>query len=473
MHSIIRLATLCAALLLNASGFAQSQSAFTYQGRLKLGGIPVTDTCDFRVSLWNAANGGAQLAGPIDMPNVAVDKGLFVLAPDFGFDVWDGSARFLQIAVRSPAGSGSYITLSPRQSMNAVPYSIFSQGGGEWKLEGTTLKYGPVAIAANNYIGVNVTTPQYPLQFYAFQGTDQASQVRFNFTGQGGSSIDVIREQDGQPARIFQILGQNTFNPFPSFSMGMASAHPLGLMTAGVNRLVIDADGRVALGAAQPDVSATLHVGAGPTSSILVDSAIRSSGDFVLQSGTGHWLYLNPFAETTVVGGAGGAGRLGVNRNPATYQFEVEGDGFKSVGGASWKTPSDRRAKTAIATITGALDTLRGIRPVSFRYADWYRAEHPTASASCEFNVIAQEFREVFPNHVHESGVKAPDGSPLLDVDTSPLIPYSVAAIQELDARNSELERTLMQQAAEIAELKAQLARIETLLNAKSATTPR
>jgi hypothetical protein len=72
---------LAAALSLAIAGAAEAQSAFTYQGRLKLAGVPVTNTCDFKVSLWNAQSGGAQLAGPIDILNVSVDKGLFVITP--------------------------------------------------------------------------------------------------------------------------------------------------------------------------------------------------------------------------------------------------------------------------------------------------------------------------------------------------------------------------------------------------------
>jgi hypothetical protein len=75
---------------------------------------------------------------------------------------------------------------------------------------------------------------------------------------------------------------------------------------------------------------------------------------------------------------------------------------------------------------------------------------------------VAQEFREVFPDHVKNSGEKLPDGSDILQVDTYPLTIYSAAAIQEL---NQKLEDTRAENAA----LKARLEKLEVLLAPKLA----
>jgi hypothetical protein len=100
---------------------------FTYQGRLELNGIPLAATADFRFSLWTQATGGAQ-AGSTISSTATPDNGLFTVELDFGVNALNGDKRWLQIEVRSPAGSGSYSTLAPRQPLNGAPYAIQTRG---------------------------------------------------------------------------------------------------------------------------------------------------------------------------------------------------------------------------------------------------------------------------------------------------------------------------------------------------------
>jgi hypothetical protein len=109
------------ALLTLACVHAQG-TVFTYQGFLKVSGNPANANYDFQFSLWTAALGGTQIGSTLTLTSVPVQNGLFTVSLDFG-NVWDGSDRYLQIAVR-PAGSGSYTTLSPRVKINPTPYAI-------------------------------------------------------------------------------------------------------------------------------------------------------------------------------------------------------------------------------------------------------------------------------------------------------------------------------------------------------------
>ncbi len=103
-------------------------TAFTYQGQLKQDGNPVNGTCDLQFSLWNAASGGGQL-GPTLIRSVVVTNGLFTISDlSFGPDRFDGDARWLQIAVRCPAGSGSYTTLSRARALTPAPYALALPG---------------------------------------------------------------------------------------------------------------------------------------------------------------------------------------------------------------------------------------------------------------------------------------------------------------------------------------------------------
>ncbi len=115
-------AGLVLALTLNAQGQRPQDTTLTYQGRLTKAGAPLDDLADFRMSLWNAEQGGEPVGQTLEAISISVAEGLFTLDLDFG-DVFDGQARWLQIDVRHPAGGGEFVTLEPRQPLTATPYA--------------------------------------------------------------------------------------------------------------------------------------------------------------------------------------------------------------------------------------------------------------------------------------------------------------------------------------------------------------
>lgn len=160
------------------------------------------------------------------------------------------------------------------------------------------------------------------------------------------------------------------------------------------------------------------------------------------------------------------AGNAGIGRTPTANRLEVEGNASKTTA-SGWAANSDRRIKQDIRTVESALDTLNRVRLVSFRYTDDYRAAHPSITDRPYLNVIAQEFAEVFPDHVQSSGEKLPDGSEILQVDTYPLTIYTAAAVQELNTRvdteAAELRSAMAGLRQENAELKARLDQLADL----------
>jgi hypothetical protein len=98
-------------------------TAFTYQGKLSDGGSPANGAYDFQFILYDAAVGGAQVGPIITKDNVAVTYGLFDTSLDFG-TIFNGSAYFLDIAVRPGASSGTYTPLVPRQALTPAPYAV-------------------------------------------------------------------------------------------------------------------------------------------------------------------------------------------------------------------------------------------------------------------------------------------------------------------------------------------------------------
>jgi hypothetical protein len=111
---------------------------------------------------------------------------------------------------------------------------------------------------------------------------------------------------------------------------------------------------------------------------------------------------------------------------------------------AAYGTSSDYRLKENVQPMTGALNTVSRLKPVTFKWK-------PTGTDGQGF--IAHELQEIVSDCVH--GTKDAvdeDGKPIYqNVDTSFLVATLTAAIQEL--------KTIVDaQAAEIAELKAKVA---------------
>lgn len=161
-------------------------------------------------------------------------------------------------------------------------------------------------------------------------------------------------------------------------------------------------------------------------------------------------------------------GKIGIGRTPTTNRLEVEGQASKSIAG-NWASNSDRRIKEEILPVNGALEKLQSVRLVSFRYTDDYRSRHPSIVDQRYLNVIAQEFAQVFPDHVRPSGEFLPDGSEILQVDTYPLTIYAAAAVQELNQKvgeqQSELAALREQNHSELAVMQKRLAVMQEQIN--------
>ena len=107
---------------------ASAGTAFTYQGRLTDGGSPAGGSYDLQFTLFDAPSGGAQVGPTVARAGQALDDGRFSVALDFGA-VFDGTARYLEIAVRK-SGAAGYTTLSPRQPLTPAPMALYSVSSG-------------------------------------------------------------------------------------------------------------------------------------------------------------------------------------------------------------------------------------------------------------------------------------------------------------------------------------------------------
>ncbi|MGD9933115.1 MAG: hypothetical protein AB7T37_05285 [Dehalococcoidia bacterium] len=104
--------------------------AFTYQGRLTDNNQPASGAYDFRFIAYDEETGGSQV-GTVDLADdLAVSAGVFTTTLSFGPGAFNGDARWLEIAVRPGASTGTYTVLSPRQPISAVPYAIYAKTVG-------------------------------------------------------------------------------------------------------------------------------------------------------------------------------------------------------------------------------------------------------------------------------------------------------------------------------------------------------
>jgi hypothetical protein len=109
----------------------QAQStAFTYQGKLNDNGTPASGIYDLRFTIYDAITNGNLISISQTNSALAVNNGLFTVPLDFGSGAFDGSARWLEIGIRTNGSAGAYILLSPRQPITSTPYAITAATAG-------------------------------------------------------------------------------------------------------------------------------------------------------------------------------------------------------------------------------------------------------------------------------------------------------------------------------------------------------
>jgi len=122
------LSTLLAAASLTLSAYAQSSTAFTYQGFLRDDGQPANGTYDLRFALYDSANGGSQIGDIVFVEDVNVADGLFTVEVDFGTLPFNtGARRWIEIGVRPGGSTGGHSLLTPRIELTPVPYALYAQ----------------------------------------------------------------------------------------------------------------------------------------------------------------------------------------------------------------------------------------------------------------------------------------------------------------------------------------------------------
>jgi hypothetical protein len=109
--------------------YSQS-SVFVYQGQLIDHSQSANGLYDLQFRLADAATNGNYVGNVISNSNVSVNNGVFNVTLGFDEAVFDGSARWLEIGVRTNGSADAYTILQPLQPITTVPYATFASVAG-------------------------------------------------------------------------------------------------------------------------------------------------------------------------------------------------------------------------------------------------------------------------------------------------------------------------------------------------------
>ncbi|MHC4619996.1 MAG: WD40/YVTN/BNR-like repeat-containing protein [Planctomycetota bacterium] len=187
-------------------------TAFTYQGRLIDANQPADGLYDVEFKLYDAVTDGNQIGGAIDVNEISVIDGYFTAQLDFGSDVFDRSAVWLEVGVRPGVSTGSFTTLAPRQEVTPTPYALRTRGifiddlpyiyyPDTWTAKESTRQWRSVAMSADGQIQTAVAW-----QDQIYVSTDSGN----TWTAKDSSRIwhSVAMSADGQIQTAVEINGQ-------------------------------------------------------------------------------------------------------------------------------------------------------------------------------------------------------------------------------------------------------------------------
>ncbi len=200
---------------------------FTYQGRLTDSNNPANGAYDFQFILYNAEVGGSQVGPIVTVNDVSVTGGLFTTQLDFGPNMFQGQARWLEIFVRPGASLAAYQQLTPRQEITATPYALYAMGA-PWEaitgmpqglIELAALTCGPGQVPKHSGTAWTCAADSFSLPFSGNAGSD-FSLFSVDQSGTGSAAF-LLRSYTGastNPALLVTnagsgagILGQTSY----------------------------------------------------------------------------------------------------------------------------------------------------------------------------------------------------------------------------------------------------------------------
>lgn len=453
-----------------------AQTAFTYQGRLAVDGVPANGNYDVSFVLWNAAAAGSQVATAGPYTSVPVTNGLFSVSVDFALPYLEGAPRWIEVLVKPTGGANPPVSLG-RLPFTTPPHdhlyqdwiggsanpglSIRNLGTGDGlnleasdgnALEATSSGAAATLNVANqaNGNGIYATSNTGPaaVQGVASQGIGVAGATfKTGFpgvsgvNGNAGCSSSITNDRiDLGPACIgvIGVADLSNFGGMGIFGNG-SSWGVYGKSDDGTGVRGEAWGSSPAVEGANTGANCTPTVificsgvsGSGPKRGVVgrttafCNSTASISTVCIGVAGES----LNGSASIGVYGKGSFAGVYGDNNGGGSYAGYFNGNVY--ISGAILPAPSDVKLKHDIAPATSGLDTILALKPSTYAWND----PAPWDEAGRTHNgFIAQEVRDVLP-----SAVYVRDESGTLGLDYNEITAVLVKAVQEQNAVIEEL----------------------------------
>ena len=368
---------------------AQLGTGFTYQGLLEQSGAPVNGTADFEFWLFDAPTGGA-LVGALPRSGISIVDGTFTVNLDFGSAAFNSDARWLEILMRSPAGTGNFVTLTPRQRVTPAPYAHKVLGIDAHSLnapDGNPVDALYVDNTGNVGIGAWSLTPFGKLSVRGINGIGawvDSTNGDLHQYGPGGLSR-IVNDSVGTDARMEVILDN-----WPQLAINGAGGVGIGTVTPPRRLSVVDGN----LWTARFQSSATNYTAVEfATRAPLFDAWTLGVMGSVAGGNAGA-LFMFPVGAPSASMVLATNSWVGLGKAPG---FRLDLPNIAGNDGRArsnqWVTFSSARWKENVQTLDDGLDTLMRLRGVSF---DW-KPEH---GGLHDVGFIAEEVGEVVPELV-------------------------------------------------------------------------
>lgn len=497
------------AILLSGMALAQAPQKMSYQAvvRNTSNQLVTGSTVGMRVSILQGSSTGTvaysetqnALTNANGLATIQIGGGT-LLSGNFSTIDWSNGPYFIKSEV-DPTGGSNYSIISTTQFLS-VPYALYAETSGSsvpgpqgpQGIQGLTGAIGPqgpagqagadsqtltlvgssLSISGGNTVTLPSSSGNTLDQSYDQGGaglgrsiTTDAGSVQINNSGSNTTALEVNTAVSNSTAVLANITGvgvglraestsaSNTFAAIQGNTNSSTATNSAILgNNSGAGYGVAGQIPSTATGAAAVYGSNLRTSGGSGVSGIGFNGVVGTS-----QNAQGFGVYGYNNSAATGVSPSLGIGTYGYGFNGVygqtsnvttgwagyfTADLGVDGSGY-SVGG--WFTASDRRLKSNIVPITGALEKL------SLLQGTHYTITTPSQQIGGElqfkkreqYGVIAQDLQVVFPEMVSEKAIFNNSGDDTLykTVDYIQLVPVMIEAIKELNTEVEKLKKEL------------------------------
>jgi hypothetical protein len=324
-----------------------------------------------------------------------------------------------------------------------------------------------MVIDKDGLIGIGIALPDASLHLYKDQ--DDATQMRVSNPNTGTSAVASIRVDSGGYSTLFMQHGSG--RTITRYGVSLAGASeiwsgstngPLILGTgftseaivfgsSNTERMRIHTNGYVGIGTSDPQsllqVDGTVNLSEIGWLSTSVDGT-NFIKDLNILGYSGNTSYTGSISFSTQSSDNDTIevmriinDKVGIGITNPTYQFQVSTDSAAKPSTNTWSIGSDYRIKTSVMSWTDGLNTILGIRPVSYHYNGAGGIGYDDTSKE-HIGIIAQELELIAPYMV-ETRSGFINGVEVTDFKSyqGHALPFLlVNAVKELNDRDNSLE---------------------------------